>query len=269
MATARSAGARRLVSPDRKGADESPLGGTERAGARPARARAAGGAGELRPARSVAEHRDVRATPAISPDRSARCWRTCCCRGSALRARCRGWRCWPGRGASPRSAAWAAWRRGSPRCWRRCRCWPRCWPPSPRHRSFAWPTGGRAGRRDRPAARRRRSGGRTRRSGTGRRGGGLDASALALAMTLTLLALGLSAGEWRAAGRVAGRAARSACPAAAMPPACCARLSSAAAWRLRPLAAPAARCARTATRRRRDRSSGASRRPRPASLRRR
>ena len=67
--------------------------------------------------------------------------------------------------------------------------------------------GGGAGRGDRPAARYRRSRGRARHSGTARCLDGLD-HRTALAVTLTLLALGLSAGEWRAASRSAGRAAR-------------------------------------------------------------
>ena len=119
-------------------------------------------------------------------------------------ARCRAWRCWPGLGGSGRSAGWAAWRRGWRRPGRRCRCWPRHWkrcrgcgrsPGRPWRGRAArsggcWP--GDAGRRTGPA-------------GAGRRGVGLGDSGSAFAVTLALLALGLSAAEWRAGWRFVGR----------------------------------------------------------------
>ncbi len=85
-----------------------PAGGAGRHRARPGRRGAAGGAGLLQPAGSVVEHRHRasgdqpgragrgdRGRPAAA---ELRRWRRCCL----------GWRCWPGPGGSPPTAAWAA-----------------------------------------------------------------------------------------------------------------------------------------------------------------
>ena len=84
------------------------------------------------------------------------------------RRRCRGWRCSPGRGGSPRGADWAAWPRGWPRWWRRCRCLAAVARGPAGAADIRLADGGRAGRSDRPTAGIDRPVGRARRAGAGR-----------------------------------------------------------------------------------------------------
>ena len=192
---------------DHQGVDQPAFGGADRAGARAAGIGTAGGAGLLRSARSITEHGDLAAyqQPGGTGGRGA---------GGPVAARLR-----RGGGAAgggdadvgvanriaPRAGQHGG--RGWRPCSRRCLCWPRCWPVF-------------RGRRRLRGRRWRVLGGRSARC-SGRLGSTAGREALgsvgavlvwtfgaAFALTLTLLALGLSAGEWRSAGRLVGRGAR-------------------------------------------------------------
>ena len=127
-------------------------------------------------------------------------------------ARCPGWRCSPGHGGWVRTGGWPTCRCGSPPCWRRAgRGGGAGGDPGPHGHAHPWPTaaglGGAAGavlEGDALAA------------GAGLLGPAgpplVWALGAALAILLVVLALGLTAGEWRTAALGARRAgARCAC----------------------------------------------------------